>query len=46
MKLLRCLRYLPLIFMLILAAGIAFICMGGGTDYSDSTFVFSNSGQV
>lgn len=46
MKIIRCLRYLPLIFMLLLAAGLAFICMSNGTDYSNSTFVFAEQGQV
>ncbi len=46
MKLLRCFRYLPLIFVLLMAAGLAFICMSNGTDYSNGTFVFSNQGQV
>ncbi len=46
MNMLKCLRYLPLIAVLLAAVGIAFICMGQGRDYSDSTFVFSAAGQV
>ncbi|GEM_PF-4614922 len=44
MKIIRALRYLPLIFMLFTAACIAFICFSGENEYSDSTFVFSNRG--
>jgi hypothetical protein len=41
MKILRCIRYLPLIFMLLAAVMLVCVWMSGESDYSDSTFVFS-----
>ncbi len=45
MKIIRCMKYMPLVFVLLAAAAAAFICMGGNDSFTDSTFVFSNAGR-
>ena len=46
MMILKVLKYLPLFAVLIAAVGIVIMCMGEGQTYENSTFVFSNQGQV
>lgn len=46
MSLSKCLKYIPLAAMLMVMLWIVAVLMGGSSSYSDSTFVFSNQGQV
>lgn len=42
MSLSKCVKYIPFIAILSAMLWIAAIIIGGGTHYSDSTFVFAN----